>query len=614
MKRGKRYIAYFKNNMFLRILLLFSCIAILSIITIAYVTYVSISQSIVRRELDTQKAAMESVDRYIHLRHESVQNMVRDMYRNEALSMNVSFFMDHAYSEYVQHRMDEMYMESHDYSTDVLTYFKNWLDENRDISNLILYSADQQYLSTFNENKQFKQFPVHVARSFVPDVMAAESKSVSAPNYWIRKAVDQWSPSLYSLQVPINNKQTLKNTGQLLVFLNSKNISNALTSYGNNLKGEIIVLSTHGTVLFDSRNNYYGKTYPYVEVTRSLYDDVDSDVGIIQAKQNMYINKLISPDEGYVVIGAVPNEEMAESYRGIRNTILTISVVCILFAVLFPAFFVINFAKRTNRIIKFTRQVKNGDLTARIQDPQEDELGQISRSFNDMLDELNLYIERVYKAEIKQKQTELVALQARIHPHFLYNTLEVIRMRAISQGAKDVGEMIYSLSVLFKSLVQQKKIYTLKDELEACRLYLELFRIRYKERFDYTITVDPELYPRSVMKLMLQPIIENYIVHGIQSDRNDNVLTIDVREVGEVLLVEIRDNGKGIEGERLKEILAELERSEENGQMFGLRSVHTRLRFLYGADYGIELESLIGEGTTIRVRCPNREGMDAIYV
>lgn len=77
--------------------------------------------------------------------------------------------------------------------------------------------------------------------------------------------------------------------------------------------------------------------------------------------------------------------------------------------------------------------MKNGDLTARIQDPQEDELGQISRSFNDMLDDLNLYIERVYKAEIKQKQTELVALQARIHPHFLYNTLEVIRMRAISQ-------------------------------------------------------------------------------------------------------------------------------------------------------------------------------------
>lgn len=91
MRRGNRYTAYFKNNMFLRILALFSCIAILSIITIAYVTYISISQSMVRRELDTQKAAMESVDRYIHLRHEAVQNMVRDMYRNETLSMNVSF-------------------------------------------------------------------------------------------------------------------------------------------------------------------------------------------------------------------------------------------------------------------------------------------------------------------------------------------------------------------------------------------------------------------------------------------------------------------------------------------------------------------------------------------
>lgn len=122
-----------------------------------------------------------------------------------------------------------------------------------------------------------------------------------------------------------------------------------------------------------------------------------------------------------------------------------------------PSLFISNFAKRMYGIIRFTRKVRGGDLAARIADPREDELGQISRSFNEMLDELNQYIERVYKAEIKQQQTELVALQARINPHFLYNTLEVIRMRAVSQGARDVGEMIYSLSVLFKSLVQQKK-------------------------------------------------------------------------------------------------------------------------------------------------------------
>lgn len=248
----------------------------------------------------------------------------------------------------------------------------------------------------------------------------------------------------------------------------------------------------------------------------------------------------------------------------------------------FPGVVHHQFYTWTNRIIKFTRKVKNGDFAARIDDPREDELGQISRSFNDMLDELNAYIERVYKAEIKQKQTELVALHTRINPHFLYNTLEVIRMRAISQGAKDVGEMIYSLSVLFKSLVQQKRNYTLKDELETCRLYLELFRIRYKDRFDYTITYDPELADKSVMKLSLQPIIENYIIHGIRTERYDNRLSVEIREEGDMLIAEVCDNGKGIEPDRLNEIREELEKPEESGKMFGLRSVHSRLRFLYG--------------------------------
>lgn len=155
--------------------------------------------------------------------------------------------------------------------------------------------------------------------------------------------------------------------------------------------------------------------------------------------------------------------------------------------------FISSFAKRTHRIIRFTRKVKNGDLNARISDSREDELGQIAKSFNDMLDELNQYIDKVFKAEIKQKRTEIATLEARVNPHFLYNTLEVIRMRAVSSGAKDVGDMIYSLSVLFKSYVRPKARYTFKDELEACKMYLELFRIRYTDRFAYTIECEKEL-------------------------------------------------------------------------------------------------------------------------
>lgn len=608
---GRIYRNYFKNNMFMKILLIFTFIAIVTIVILSYLMISSLSQSIVNKELDNQKAAMESVSRYIDNRHRAIENIARDMYRNETLFSNISFLMENPYAEYVQHRMDQFNVQSNGDSTDALQYFQNIMDENGDIRNLMLYGSEHQYLSIFKSNKQFKQLSTNFANSYIPEVMAMETKGIAAPNVWVRKAADQWDKELYAIRVPINNKQ-LKNAGQFLVYLDSNSILNALETYKNGYKGSIVVLSSSGDVLFDSEGKYYGKTYPYVDVTDSLFDDPQA--GLTRSGESMYINKLISAEGGYVVIGAVPKNEIASSYSGVRQTIITISAICILFAVLFPALFIINFANRTNRIIKFTRKVKNGDFAARIDDPREDELGQISRSFNDMLDELNAYIERVYKAEIKQKQTELVALQARINPHFLYNTLEVIRMRAISQGAKDVGEMIYSLSVLFKSLVQQKRNYTLKDELETCRLYLELFRIRYKDRFDYTITYDPELADKSVMKLSLQPIIENYIIHGIRTERYDNRLSVEIREEGDMLIAEVCDNGKGIEPDRLNEIREELEKPEESGKMFGLRSVQSRLRFLYGPAYGIEIQSRPDEGTVITVRYPSREGTDAEHV
>ncbi|WP_068782997.1 sensor histidine kinase [Paenibacillus phocaensis] len=597
------YRNYFKNNLFMRIILLFSVITIVTIITFSYLMFMFMSESAVQGQLDIQKRAIESVSSYIGGKYDSVQTMVRDIYRDEELSSNTSFFLEHPYQDYVNYRLDRFYMENSS-STDTVLYFRNVVDDDPDIRSLMLYSADLQQLYAFGSDKQFKIISTNQARSFVPDVMyQQEGMNVGTANIWVRKTVGLPDIPMYSVRIPINNKMSLRNIGQLDVYFDTAKIWGSLAMYEEELKGSILVLSADGSVLFDSSGIYYGRTYPYTEQINSMYDTGVLGDGLIATK-------LTQSQAGFTVLSTVPKEELAKTYHGLRNTILTISLICILFAILIPALFISNFAKRTNGIIRFTRRVKNGDLAARIADVREDELGQISKSFNDMLDELNLYIDRVYKAEIKQQQTELVALQARINPHFLYNTLEAIRMRAISQGAKDVGEMIYSLSVLFKSMVQQKKNYTLKDELEACRLYLELFRIRYRDRFTYEIQADPAIYGKALVRLSLQPIVENYIVHGIQTDHNDNRITIEVREDGDRLVAVVNDNGKGIEPDRLAEIRRELEREEETGQMFGLRSVHTRLRLLYGPAYGIEIDSAPGVGTTITVCYPNREGME----
>ncbi|GIO39548.1 hypothetical protein J41TS12_44090 [Paenibacillus antibioticophila] len=600
------YRNYFKNNLFMRIILFFSVITIVTIITFSYLMFKVMSESAVQRQLDIQKGAVERVSNYFSGKYDSIQSTVREVYRDDVLAVNMSYFLEHPYQDYVNYRLERFYTDNGISSSDMVTFFRGKVDDDPDIRSLMLYSVDQYQLYVFyNYMQQFKIIPTNLARSYIPEVMyQQEGPGVGPSNIWVSRAIETTNTSTYSVRFPVNNTLTLKNIGQLVVYYDTDKVWNSLALYKEDLKGSILVLSQDGSVLFDSTGFYQGKKYPYFEELNTVYDN--DELG-----DDLIATKITHSQGGFTVLSTVPKKELAKTYQGLRNTILLISSVCILFAILIPALFISNFAKRMYNIIRFTRKVRDGDFTTRIADTRDDELGQISKSFNDMLEELNEYIDRVFKAEIKQQQTELVALQARINPHFLYNTLEVIRMRAVSQGAKDVAEMIYSLSVLFKSLVQQKRVYTLKDELEACRLYLELFRIRYKDRFEYEIQAAPELYGQSVVKLSLQPIVENYIVHGIRTDRYDNRLSIQVQGDGNILTVVVQDNGKGIEPDQLAEIREELEREEETGRMFGLRSVHSRLRFLYGPEYGIEIESSPESGTVVIVRYPVREEMEA---
>lgn len=597
MRNRARFRGLYKHNLFMRFILIFSIISIVTIITFSYLMLLLISQSSVQRQLDVQRRAMESVSRYMAGKHEAVEAITRDIYRDDALAASASYLLEHPYDEYVRYRLDRYFSDSES-GSDVVRFLRNKVEDDSDISALLLYSASQQTLYMYNRARQFEIIPTNAARSFVPDAMVQEDDmGVSSPNIWVRKSVVLPDLPMYAVRVPISNKVALRNIGQLLVFYDSESAWASMGNYKEDYKGTILALSADNDVLFDTSGSWYGQKGPYPELLGTAHTERAEMDG-------MTFTKLTSSQGGFTVVSMVPDEELAATYSGARNTIFIVGSLSVLFAVLLPSLYLSSFARRTHQIIRFTRKVKNGDLGARIKDIREDELGQIGKSFNDMVNELNLYIDRVYKAEIKQKHTEYAALEARVNPHFLYNTLEVIRMRAVSQGAADVGEMIYSLSVLFKNVVRQKPDYALKDELEACRLYLELFRIRYKDRFVYTLECPPELEARSVPKMSLQPIIENYILHGMRSDRKDNRVDVTVRSMEEGMEITVSDNGRGIAPERLAELLGGLKESGQS-ESFGLRSVHERLQLLFGPAYGVTLTSTEGEGTVVKLRFPD---------
>ncbi|MNI15911.1 putative sensor-like histidine kinase [compost metagenome] len=604
---GKWYKKHLKNNLFMKIILIFSIIAVVTTITFSYLMFLLMSQSVVQRQLEIQKRTVESVNDYMQRKYDAVQTMMRDVYRDSELTANTSYLLEHPYQDYVTYRLDR-YLHESSATTDSVQFFRNQMEDDPDIRRLLLYSSAKQQLYVFNDRENFNIISTNAAHSLVPDALyLEEASSVTLPNIWVRKTISLADSPMFSVRVPINDKQSLRNIGQLLVFYDADHIWESIGDYKDDFKGDIIVLSADNDVLFDSSGTFYGKKYPYPEQIEAIYADGEKVNG-------MLITKLTHTQGGFTVLSAVPERELAATYRGLRNMIVTICLICILFAVITPSLFISNFATRAHNIIRFTRKVKNGDLDARIADVKEDELGQISKSFNDMLDELNLYIDRVFKAEIKQKHSEISALEARVNPHFLYNTLEVIRMRAISQGAADVGEMIYSLSVLFKSYVHPKAKHTMKDELEACRLYLELFRIRYKDKFSYELHCPKELEGRVVLKMSLQPIVENYILHGMRTDRSDNHISIHLAKENVILRAVVTDNGRGIKQERLEQIQYDLLDKDSSSQSFGLRSINERMKLLYGEPHGLAVDSEEGKGTTVTVCFPDLGEEEPTYV
>lgn len=257
-----------------------------------------------------------------------------------------------------------------------------------------------------------------------------------------------------------------------------------------------------------------------------------------------------------------------------------------------------HLTNRVDVILSGMHQVTTGDLQIRLAVRENgDELDMISGKFNEMCLELDEYIQKSYLAEIEKKNAQLQALQSQINPHFLYNTLEAIRMKAICNGDRDVGKMLYSMSVLFRSQLKDADWITIGQELDYCRQYLELFEYRYSGIFTYEIDCPAELMEKKVIKFILQPIIENYFVHGIRRQDKDNRISLSVRqEAGrEGVVFRVNDNGMGMEAALMEQKNRELTENEyRQTQAVGIENVNRRIKAVYGNGYGITLDGIDG--------------------
>lgn len=262
-----------------------------------------------------------------------------------------------------------------------------------------------------------------------------------------------------------------------------------------------------------------------------------------------------------------------------------------------------RYSQQISVVMQAMEQTAAGNLETRIDTTKtEYELKELSIGINEMLDSINQFVEDIYKLEIKQQDAHMRALQAKINPHFLYNTLEYIRMYAISEGSEELADVVYAFSALLRNNTNQEKTITLKEELDFCEKYVYLYQMRYPNRVAYHFMIDPDLEKIEVPKFVIQPLVENYFKHGIDFTRFDNALSVKVLQEDKRVRIIVKDNGRGMTEKRLKQVEEKLSHPKvELHESIGLQNVNERLRANFGSSYYMSLENNETGGLTVSI-------------
>jgi two-component system sensor histidine kinase YesM len=284
--------------------------------------------------------------------------------------------------------------------------------------------------------------------------------------------------------------------------------------------------------------------------------------------------------------------------------------ICCLALLLASTYFSRKLTKPIHNMMDQMGEVENGNFDIELPVESNDEIGVLSERFNRMSKELKNYINQSYVAQIKQTEAELAALKSQIYPHFLYNTLEIIRMTALENDDEQVSKMIEALSVQIHYLIGQvQDMVPLEKELDIVEKYVYLLNCRISEAVSLTINANGNA-KMNVPRLVLQPIVENAYVHGVKTKKGRKSIMIEAVKKEENLELSVMDNGVGMDKETLEQLNALLAgdspgiKNEYDWQSIGLKNVHDRIRYLYGEEYGIRVTSNVGVGTIVTVILP----------
>ena len=407
-------------------------------------------------------------------------------------------------------------------------------------------------------------------------------------------------------------------SGTIVIDIDSMIFDNIVATLEPASDTAILIVDENNNIVYQ---NYGNNDSNYEQIVKenilNLNSYLTEDEGMISTVINgslINVNYTSSSVTGWKTLCFANLSEISQLTENIVNKIILVLIL----AIIFTGFTILFITKQQFKTLYNLKtgmdEVRNGNYDVKVRFDGHDEISTLCDTFNDMVERINYYINTVERLEyekqavqLKKVQAELDTLQAQINPHFIYNSLETISMMAEVNDDEDTEKMASSLGKLMRVSIKGPRIITVKDELKYLNYYITIQKTRFGDKFDVDFNVDPEILDFQIPKLILQPLVENCINHGICNGPGKGLVTIRGYHENNTLLLEVEDNGIGIDEEKLAIIQDSLNESKEHqaNESIGLKNVNQRIKLYFNDDrYGISISSHKGIGTKIVIKCP----------
>lgn len=406
------------------------------------------------------------------------------------------------------------------------------------------------------------------------------------------------------------NPQTLQPIGMLILDVNYKRLHEVVNKVRPDHSGYLYILDDSGRYIYHPNNAKIGKiaepSHRNIHATEHYF---------LNKKENLFLTWSKSNYLDWHFVTSIPYSELMQGANSIRNTIFFSSIGFMLIAYIMGMGLASSLINPVKRLHRYINNVEVGNFTEKVPVVSKDEIGMLAQGFNNMVERLDTLIDEVYTSKLneiemnlRQKETELKMLQAQINPHFLYNSLDTIRGMALERDMDDISIMAESLARLLRyNIKDESSIVTIKQELHIGEKYLMIQKYRFEEKLTYHFDIPAWALEKKIAKFTLQPFLENCIVHGLEPQTGQTNISIIAKSLdSDSFVLLISDTGPGIEEEHLFRITNQLDNANTTDHVnhIGIMNVHKRIKHLFGQEYGIFINSSLGQGTTVGIKLP----------